>query len=188
MGNPIEKIVLLCKKRDRKGQELLYQQFSPILFSICLRYADNYEDAQDTFQEGFILIFNKIDQYNFEGSFEGWMKKIMVNLSLDKYRKNHNFKNNEIDQIPNLSSDEDNDEFDYEYDEILSLIQTLPSQYRQVFNLYVIEDYSHQEIADLLQISVGTSKSNLSRARSFLKQKLHQLKSQVSNEQVRSSY
>lgn len=188
MGNPIEKIVLLCKKKDRKAQELLYSQFSPILFSICLRYSDNYEDAQDTFQEGFILIFNKIDQYNFEGSFEGWMKKIMVNLSLEKYRKKLKFLNDEVDQIPDITDIEDNDEFDYEYDEILTIIQTLPTQYRQVFNLYVIEDYSHQEIAELLKISVGTSKSNLSRARSILKQKLHHLKSPVVNEQVRSAY
>lgn len=184
MGNPIEKIVLLCKKKDRKAQELLYKQFSPILFSVCLRYTDNYEDAQDIFQEGFVLIFNKIDQYNFEGSFEGWMKKIMVNLSLEKYRKKVKLLDNDIDQIQEFTDDENSEEFDFEYDEILTLIQSLPSQYRQVFNLYVIEDYSHQEIADSLHISVGTSKSNLSRARSILKQKLHQLKSTELNEQI----
>ena len=188
MGNPIENIVLLCKKKDRKAQEQLYQQFSPILFSICLRYSDNYEDAQDTFQEGFILIFNKIDQYNFEGSFEGWMKKIMVNLSLEKYRKKLNFFNDDGDLIPDDIEEDIEEELDYDYDEILTLIQSLPTQYRQVFNLYVIEDYSHQEISDLLQISIGTSKSNLSRARTILRQKLNHLKSPIINEQVRPAY
>ncbi|MBQ0147429.1 MAG: sigma-70 family RNA polymerase sigma factor [Flavobacteriaceae bacterium] len=183
MENPLIKIIQRCQKNDRKAQQLIYTEFSSILFSICLRYSDNYEDAQDSFQEGFILIFNKIDQYNFQGSFEGWMKKIMVNVSLQKYRKKNNLKVEDIENICDVEEGTiDFDDFT-SYQELLTIIQTLPYQYRQVFNLYVLEEYSHQEIATLLNISIGTSKSNLSRARNILKQKLSHLKYSIENEQ-----
>ena len=167
----LENLIKQCQEKNRKAQEEIYLQFSPILFSICLRYADNYEDAQDVFQEGFVLIFNKIDQFRFEGSFEGWMKRIMVNLSLEKIKKNNrvSFEDYENQYI---QEDEEEPQQDYDYQEILENVQNLPPQYKQVFNLYVFEEYSHQEIADLLCISIGTSKSNLSRARNILKRNL----------------
>ncbi|WP_333662071.1 RNA polymerase sigma factor [Chishuiella changwenlii] len=170
-NDTLENLIKQCQEKNRKAQEEIYLQFSPILFSICLRYADNYEDAQDVFQEGFVLIFNKIDQFRFEGSFEGWMKRIMVNLSLEKIKKNNrvSFEDYENQYI---QEDEEEPQQDYDYQEILENVQNLPPQYKQVFNLYVFEEYSHQEIADLLCISIGTSKSNLSRARNILKRNL----------------
>lgn len=170
-NDTLENLIKQCQEKNRKAQEEIYLQFSPILFSICLRYADNYEDAQDVFQEGFVLIFNKIDQFRFEGSFEGWMKRIMVNLSLEKIKKNNrvSFEDYENQYI---QEDEEEHQQDYDYQEILENVQNLPPQYKQVFNLYVFEEYSHQEIAELLCISIGTSKSNLSRARNILKRNL----------------
>ncbi|GGE92548.1 RNA polymerase sigma-70 factor, ECF subfamily [Chishuiella changwenlii] len=170
-NDTLENLIKQCQEKNRKAQEEIYLQFSPILFSICLRYADNYEDAQDVFQEGFVLIFNKIDQFRFEGSFEGWMKRIMVNLSLEKIKKNNrvSFEDYENQYI---QEDEEEPQQDYDYQEILENVQNLPPQYKQVFNLYVFEEYSHQEIAELLCISIGTSKSNLSRARNILKRNL----------------
>jgi RNA polymerase sigma factor (sigma-70 family) len=176
LNDSLEKLIKLCQDKNRKAQEEIYLQFSPVLFSICLRYAENYEDAQDVFQEGFIIIFNKIDQFKFQGSFEGWMKRIMVNLSLEKLKKKTDVSFEDYQNHIQTPHDEEVDfEQDYNYDQLLSTVQELPPQYRQVFNLYVFEEFSHQEISELLQISVGTSKSNLSRARSLLKQKLHLL-------------
>lgn len=171
-NDTLENLIKQCQEKNRKAQEEVYLQFSPVLFSICLRYASNYEDAQDVFQEGFVLIFNKIDQFRFEGSFEGWIKRIMVNLSLEKIKKNNriSFENYENQLLQD--EDDDVDEQDFDYQEILENVQNLPPQYKQVFNLYVFEEYSHQEIAELLGISVGTSKSNLSRARNILKRNL----------------
>ena len=89
-SDSLEILIKQCQEQNRKAQEEIYVEFSPVLFSICLRYAENYEDAQDIFQEGFIHIFNKINQFKFEGSFEGWMKRIMVNLNLEKLKKRNN--------------------------------------------------------------------------------------------------
>lgn len=176
MTKPLEEIIKQCQKRDRAAQKEIYQQFSSILFSICLRYADNYEDAQDTFQEGFITIYNKIDQYKFEGSFEGWLKRIMVNQALAKFRTKTYLNTDELDHITDLTEDEETIDIAFGYDELLELVHQLSPQYRQVFNLYVFEEYSHQEIAEILNISVNTSKSNLSRARNILKEKINLLK------------
>ena len=180
MNDSLEKLIKQCQEKNRKAQEEIYLQFSPVLFSICLRYAENYEDAQDIFQEGFVIIFNKINIYKSQGSFEGWMKRIMINLSLEKIKKNKTISFEDYENHLTTPQTDDNDDFElFDYDDILTVVQSLPPQYRQVFNLYVFEDYSHQEIADLLQISVGTSKSNLSRARNLLKQKLNLTKSVV---------
>lgn len=174
MNEKIHILIKECQANKKNAQAEIYKLFSPQLFSVCLRYSDNYEDAQDTFQEGFITIFNKINQYRFEGSFEGWMRRIMVNTCIEKHRtKNHLYIVNE--ETFHKTEDEDvidNHEAyeDYSYEEILSFVQELPDRYRQVFNLYVIEELSHQEIAEMLDISVGTSKSNLSRAREKLKE------------------
>jgi len=170
-NDTLENLIKQCQEKNRKAQEEIYLQFSSILFSICLRYADNYEDAQDVFQEGFVLIFNKIDQFRFEGSFEGWMKRIMVNLSLEKIKKNNRISFEDYEN-QYLQEDDEEPQQDYDYQEILENVQNLPPQYKQVFNLYVFEEYSHQEIAELLSISIGTSKSNLSRARNILKRNL----------------
>lgn len=184
LKSSLENIIHLCKKNNRAAQKQIYDAYSSVLFSVCLRYANSYEDAQDTFQEGFIIIFNKIDQYNFQGSFEGWMKRIMINLSLEKLRKNPLQESENIELYPAICEEDEEIDFDFEYEKILEIIQDLPHQYRQVFNLYVMENFSHQEIASLLNISVGTSKSNLSRARNILKQKLTLQTNSIENEQI----
>ncbi len=137
---------------------------------MCLKYASNYEDAEDILQDSFILIFNKIHQYKHKGSFEGWLKRITINVALEKYRKNKKLqvvRNNEFESEIHVELEENIDA-----DFLLSLIQQLPDQYRLVFNLYVLDHFSHKEVAEVLHISEGTSKSNLSRARTILKQKI----------------
>jgi len=170
----LNELVKQCAKNDRKAQEEIYQLFSGKLFSICLKYSKNKQEAQDNFQDGFITIFNKIGQFKFKGSFEGWLKRVMVNTILLKYRQK-NVLNLVTEEIPDeVIVDIDDDEVSLDF--LLNLIQELPDRYRMVFNLYVLDGFSHKEISKMLQIAEGTSKSNLARARGILKQKieLHQ--------------
>jgi len=178
LDTELTEIVRRCQKNDRKAQELLYRRFSAVLFSICQRYSDSYENAQDTFQEGFILIFKKIGQFSFSGSVEGWMKRIMVNLNLEKHRNKEVWLTEIEENIPLIDEGEDkeNEFHNVGYDDLIGYIQRLPPQYRQVFNLYVFEEYSHNEIAEHLKISPGTSKLNLSRARELLRKELTKIK------------
>ncbi|WP_369813934.1 RNA polymerase sigma factor [Tenacibaculum sp. MAR_2010_89] len=160
-----------CCQQNIKAQAKVYQLFSDKLFGLCLKYSRNYEDAQDTLQDSFLTIFKKIKQYNNKGSFEGWMKRIAINTALQKYREKSPL------QIVKEESIEDIEEVEYD-DSIISVsflletIQELPDRYRLIFNLYVLDKFSHKEIAKILQISEGTSKSNLSRARLLLKRKI----------------
>ncbi|MFV0176457.1 sigma-70 family RNA polymerase sigma factor [Empedobacter falsenii] len=172
----LEYLIKQCQEQNRKAQEEIYLEFSPVLFSICLRYAESYEDAQDIFQEGFIHIFNKVNQFKFEGSFEGWMKRIMVNLNLEKLKKKNTLPFEDYEKLIITQDDDEDIEDNFDYQQLLEVVHNLPPQYRQVFNLYVFEEFTHQEIAEMLNISLGTSKSNLSRARNLLKQKLNLLK------------
>ena len=144
------------------------------MFAVCMRYSNCRDDAQDTFQEGFIRAFQKMDSYNGNGSFEGWLRRIMVNKCMDKFRSNRlTIVAENPYQFTNVQLEEE-DELDLPYsnDELTETIQGLPDQYRLVFNLYVIENYSHAEIAEELNISIGTSKSNLSRAKGWLRKEL----------------
>lgn len=175
MDKELNTIIRQCQENRRDAQAEIYKRFSAQLFSICLRYSNSYEDAQDVFQDGFIHIFEKMKQYQFKGSFEGWLKRIMVNFCIERHRKRvHLYAINDETYMNNSSLSTDAyimdfiEEKEYSYQELLEFIQKLPERYQQVFNLYVIDGYSHQQIADTLQISVGTSKSNLSRARERL--------------------
>lgn len=170
----LNELVKQCAKNDRKAQKEIYQLFAGKLFSICLKYSKNKQEAQDNFQDGFITIFDKIGQFKFNGSFEGWLKRVMVNTILLKYR-NRNVLNIVTEEIPDeVIVDIDDDEVSLDF--LLNLIQELPDRYRMVFNLYVLDGCSHKEISKMLHIAEGTSKSNLARARAILKQKieLHQ--------------
>ncbi|MFK5958426.1 MAG: RNA polymerase sigma factor [Lutibacter sp.] len=170
----LNELVKQCAKNDRRAQEEIYQLFSGKLFSICLKYSKNKQEAQDNFQDGFITIFEKIGQFKFKGSFEGWLKRVMVNTILLKYRQK-NVLSLVTEEIPDeVIVDIDDDEVSLDF--LLNLIQELPDRYRMVFNLYVLDGFSHKEISKMLQIAEGTSKSNLARARNILKQKieLHQ--------------
>ena len=166
----LEELILNCKNQDLKAQEELYKKFSGILFSVCLKYSPNYHEAEDNLQDAFITIFNRIEQFKGKGSFEGWMKRVTVNTVLQKYRKQRVF---------NLSNEEQLEEVVIEIEDntvpldfLLKIVQELPDRYRLVFTMYVLDDYAHKEISEIVGISVGTSKSNLARARGILKVKV----------------
>jgi len=168
----IEHIIEGCRRNDSAAQKLLYLEYSGCMFGVCLRYAGSRQDAEDILHEGFLKIFEKIQQFKSRGSFVGWMRKIMVNTALEKFRN----------QYKVVSMTEDAQEFEQTaYEdinvnltamELMNFIQELSPQYRTVFNMYAIEGYSHKEISDVLHISEGTSKSNLSRARMILQEKV----------------
>lgn len=172
----LNQLITDCKNNDRKAQEQLYRLYSPKLFAACLKYSRNYTEAQDNLQDGFILIFKKIEQYSFKGSFDGWLKRLMINNVLQQYR-NKTFLSLVNQDLPDNYEIEIDDE-DISMDYLLKIIQELPDKYRLVFNLFVFDDYSHAEIAEMLSINIGTSKSNLSRARVILKEKIEQHKNE----------
>jgi RNA polymerase sigma factor (sigma-70 family) len=146
--------------------------YSARMFGVCLRYAGSKEDAQDVLHEGFMKIFEKIEQYEGRGSFEGWIRRIMVNTALEKYRGEHKVirLQEDMKEYDNYSSDDSAESITVS--ELLLMIRDLSPQYRIVFNLYAIEGFSHKEISEMLNISEGTSKSNLSRARMILQEKV----------------
>lgn len=169
----LKKLIKQCKKNDLEAQKELYNLYAQKFFGIALKYSSNYPEAQDNLQDAFISIFEKIDQYKYQGSFEGWMKRILINTALQKYKKQKVYKlihTNIPDESENVVDDQS-----LSLDELLNCIQNLPNRYRLVFNLYILDDYSHQEVADQLDISVGTSKSNLSRAREILRKEVELL-------------
>lgn len=165
----LEQLIHDCKKNDIKAQEQLYRQYAPKMFSVCLKYSRNYAEAQDNLQDGFLLVFDKINSFEFKGSFDGWIKRVMVNQVLQQYR-NKSFLSPIDEDIAEEVEVEIEDGVSMDF--LMKIIQELPDRYRLVFNLSVFENYSHQEISDSLGISVGTSKSNLSRAKLILKEKI----------------
>ncbi|QLE01157.1 sigma-70 family RNA polymerase sigma factor [Galbibacter sp. BG1] len=168
----LEELIERCKRQDRKAQEQLYKLFSSKLFSMCLKYSRTQTEAEDNLHDSFMVIFNKIDKYNFKGSFEGWLKRVTVNTVLQKYRKEGAF-----DVLPNNLESEvvvEIEEESISLDYLLNLIRELPDRYRLTFNLYVMDGYSHKEIASMLEISEGTSKSNLARAKMALRNKIEE--------------
>ena len=166
----IEQIINDCKNRNTKAQEEVYKALSPKIFAVCLKYSRNYAEAQDNLQEGFLLIFEKIEKYNFQGSFEGWCKRVVINYVLQQYRKQNIFEivSENIADEANLEVEDENVSLDF----LTRIIQELPDRYRLVFNLYVMDGYPHKEIATMLDINIGTSKSNLARAKAILKEKI----------------
>jgi len=166
----LKKLIQGCKEQDRDAQEKLYHKFAPKFFTLCLKYSSNYEQAKDTLQEGFIRIFQNISQYKGKGTFEGWMTRIIINTALKEYQNKSVFLSITDDFMEEPEVEVDEDELTVEY--LIQLVQELPERYRLVFNLYVMEGYAHKEIAKMLNITEGTSKSNLSRARQKLKERL----------------
>ncbi len=154
---------------DRNMQELLYHRFSPKMYSVCLRYSGNTDDAQDLLQEGFIKVFKNLTKFRADGSFEGWVRRIFVNTSIEHYRRKVNMYS--VTETHDLTiEDKESTVLDNLAEkDIIAMIHELSPGYRAVFNLHVIEGYSHKEIADMLGINEGTSKSQLARAKSVLK-------------------
>lgn len=171
-----KKLIQACIKEDKSAQKALYDLFSAKMYFVCLRYARHEAEAQDILQDAFIKVFDKLDSYRFSGSFEGWVRRIMVNTALNYCRKStYKYENIGIedyqDKVVNSKAISRLSE-----QELLGIIQQLPDGYRMVFNLYIIEGYSHKEIAEMLSISENTSRSQLAKARKWVQNVLEKLK------------
>ncbi|MDP3642141.1 MAG: RNA polymerase sigma factor [Bacteroidota bacterium] len=167
-------IISDCIGGSRKAQSMLYHQFAPKMFGVCLRYAKDATEAEDNMQDGFIKVFTNLKTFRHDGSLEGWIRRIMINVSLEKIRKQHLLYPVEDVSVYDSVNFSDDVLAKIAADDLMKLIQQLPPRYRMVFNLYVIEGLSHQEIAKEMLITQGTSKSNLARARDILKKKVQE--------------
>lgn len=173
--NPDPGLLSGCQDGDRHCQQALYDRYAPRMFAICLRYADDYHQAEDLLQEGFLKVFRALGSFRGDGSFEGWMRRVFVNTAIEQHRRKHHL-------YPLLdvagTEREEHDPGVLEHlaaEDLMALVNGLSPGYRAVFNLYVVEGYPHREIADLLGISEGTSKSQLARARVILQQRVEAL-------------
>ena len=174
-----EKILIKqCIDGNSTSQELLYRRFASKMLGVCMRYSNSRMEAEDILQEGFIKIFNNLSKFQFSGSLEGWIRRIMVNTALSYYKANIKYiQSIEYDSAccEEISKSDILDSINTE--ELLKLIQTMPEGYKMVFNMFAIEGYSHKEISDLMGISENTSKSQLSRARVYLQERIKKLMS-----------
>jgi len=172
-----QQIIDGCLKNSRKAQKMLYDKYSSKFLGMCMRYAKDRLEAEDILQEGFVKIFGRISQFSGLGSFEGWMKRIVVNTAITNYRQNlkHYYKQN-IDDVNEADIEASFSDSEYSLEELLKVIQALPPGYRMVFNMFAIEGFQHKEIADMMGIDVTTSKSQYSRAKKLLREKLAILK------------
>lgn len=172
-----QQIISQCKKGDRAAQKALYDRLSSRMFPVCLRYMGNREAAEDVLQEGFISLFSKLDSYSGGGSFEGWARKVFVNTALMTLRKNDVMRKSEdIETAWSVSSEDPGALHNISYKELMGLIAGLPPGFRTVFNMFLIEGYSHKEISEALGITEATSRSQLQRARVMLQNKIKNLK------------
>lgn len=167
-----------CRKKDQKAQKEVFEKYSSKMLGVCNRYLRDFDQAEDVMVGGFVKVFSKIDQYKGDGSFEGWLRRIMVNESLTYIRKNKNMYLEVDIEAADREPDYQTLNNTLEATDLLKLVHDLPTGYRTVFNMYAIEGYSHKEIAQKLGISENTSKSQLSRARGLLQKQL--LKSEAS--------
>ena len=168
-------IIAGCQRGDRKFQELLYHALSQRMYGVCMRYATDLPNAEDLLQEGFIKVYKNIDKYRGDGSFEGWVRRIFVNTCIEQFRKKAQMHVVGDTQLIHYEYFDDNALGKLMKDDVLKMIQDLSPGYRTIFNLYVIEGYSHKEIGTQLNISEGTSKSQLARARYLLQTKVREL-------------
>lgn len=169
-------LIKACLRGEASAYEDLYRRYAPKMMVVCKRYVGDYEDAKDLLQEGFMKVFQELHRFRNEGSFEGWIRRIMVNVSLEHYKKivkpNHQLEDISLLNDHSQPATDQNIESQLSADELLLLVQALPPTYRMVFNLYVFEGFKHHEIAKLLGIGEGTSKSNLQDARRILQKKI----------------
>lgn len=165
-------LIRKCKRQDAKAQHELYSKYAAVMLGLCRRYVKEIQEAEDVMIKGFMKVFGKIETFEGSGSFEGWMKRIMIHESLSYLRRNKSmYLETEIEEV-DKEPDFDRLSHNLEVQDLMDMIDELPSGYKTIFNLYAIEGYSHREIAELLEISVNTSKSQLSRARMHLQKKL----------------
>ncbi len=166
-------LIIECVNGNPRAQRLLFDKFARKMFSVCLRYAKNEEQAEDVLQDGFVKVFVKLKDFKSEGSLEGWIRRIMVNTALDQIRKNN--KQLGDTNIDDVGYKIENNDFIVENmmaEDLMKMVQAMPEGYKVVFNMFAIEGYSHSEIADTLGISENTSKSQYSRARAYLRERL----------------
>lgn len=162
-----------AKRGDRRSQKQLYDSLAPKMYAVCLRYMGDSDSAQDILQDGFVTLFSKLDSYSGAGSFEGWARKIFVNTALMSLRKKDALKvSDDITQARHIMNDDPTVIQKISYQDLLKMVAALPPGFRTVFNMYVIEGYSHKEIAEALGISETTSRSQLQRARMLLQSKI----------------
>lgn len=163
-----------CLENDRRMQQELYNRFAPKMYGVCLRYTGNADDAQDVLQDGFVKVFRKLDSFRSEGSFEGWIRRVFVNTAIEHFRRKHYMQPVTEREENTLESKTLTALDGLSEKDILKLVQQLAPGYRAVFNLYVVEGYSHKEIGEILDITEGTSKSQLSRAKVILQDMIKQ--------------
>lgn len=175
-NDQLKKVIQSCVAGKRSAQKKLFDHFYGKMLGVCMRYTRDNDSAQEVCQEAFIKVFDKLSEFDFKGSFEGWVRRIMVNASIDAHRKKQRLamSTDEDFLLESTSLYEEEDDFDKELTKIkakhaLEAIQALSPAYQTVFNLYVIENYSHKEIAEILGISEGASKSNLAKAKQNLR-------------------
>ena len=182
--NSDEQIIVGCLEGKRKAYSLLFKNYAPVMMGVCMRYCKSRIDAEDVMQDGFIKVFTQIHKFRREGSFEGWIKRIMINAAIDNYQSNlkHSFHEDVSESLQSViiaeHPEEDDDipeELNISREKLMGMIQELPDGYRMVFNLYAIENYNHKEIASLLGISENTSKTQLLKARKALRKKIEAL-------------
>lgn len=166
-------LVIECVKGDSRAQRMLFERFSKKMLGVCMRYAKSTEQAEDVLQDGFIKVFSKLNDFKHDGSLEGWIRRIMVNTSLDQIRKENKLMGNT--SLDNVDYKLQNNAFVLENlaaKDLMKMVQSMPVGYKVVFNMFAIEGYSHKEISEHLGISENTSKSQYSRARAYLRERL----------------
>jgi len=180
-------LIIACKKQDRNAQKVLYERYAPSMMTVCLRYSREEETARDLLHDGFIRAFTQIGSFKGKGSFEGWLRRIFVNLALENYRKEKQ-KNRFLEEYSLLNNEDqvepDDDPLDIggiSREEVMALIRDLPPGYRTVFNLFIFEEMSHREIAELLGINEAASRSQFFRAKSMLQKKISAILHKHSN-------
>jgi RNA polymerase sigma factor (sigma-70 family) len=182
-----QQIIKLCAKHDRKAQQILYDRYSRLLLGVCLRYATDKAEAEDILQDSFLKIFFNIKEYSGSGSFIGWLRKVAVNTAITHYHKNLKYRYH-VDIEDYISVETGTTSFEEDFftsDELFKVLNELPAGYRMVFNLYAVEGYKHKEIAEMLGIDTNTSKSQYSRAKAVIRDKLEkawQIKKQLFRE------
>ena len=173
MDKALDEIIKGCKQNKLKYQKALYDRYKDKMFAICVRYAKSIEEAEDVFQEAFVKVFKNIHQYDYKGSFDGWIRRIFVNTAITNYKLNKKrYYKEEIDVTDYERDSFEITDSEFTMDELMKAINELPLGYRTVFNLYAVEGYKHKEIAEMLDIDINTSKSQYSRTKKMLREKL----------------
>lgn len=173
----MEELLSLCKKGDRRAQKKLYDSLAPKMFALCIRYMGDRDAAADVLQDGFVTLFSKLDTFSGDGSFEGWARRIFVNTALMSLRKNDILRNTtDLEDAAPVASEASSALDDIGYKELMAMVASLPTGFRTVFNMYVIEGFSHKDIADALGISEATSRSQLLRGRTMLQEMIRKRK------------